>query len=107
MLARQPSRISPRKSRDIYLTDFLVRHFESLVIRGLGLDRFPELRDDYFGNYRRLVHLAQFDDLETAAKARAAAEKLGLAYERRFTGLGGIRAFLDGATQQKGSPWPA
>ncbi len=90
-----------------YLTDFLVRHFESLVIRGLGLDRFPELRDDYFGNYRRLVHLAQFDDPETAAKARAAAERLGLAYERRFTGLGGIRAFLDGATQEKGSPWPA
>ena len=90
-----------------FLTDFLVRHFESLVIRGLGLDRFPELRDDYFGNYRRLVHLAQFDDPETAANARAAAERLGLAYERRFTGLEGIRAFLVGATREKESPWPA
>jgi len=90
-----------------FLTDFLVRHFESLVIRGLGLDRFPELRDDYFSNYRRLVHLAQFDDPETAANARAAAERLGLAYERRFTGLEGIRAFLVGATREKESPWPA
>jgi hypothetical protein len=89
-----------------FLTDFLVRHFDALVIRGLGLDRFPQLRDDYFGNYRRLVHLAQFDDPETAAKARVAAERLGLAFERRFTGLGGIRAFLDGATQKKEVPWP-
>ena len=80
-----------------YLTDFLARHFEALVIRGLGLDRFPQLRDAYFGAYRRVVHLAQFDDPETAAKARAAADRLGLAYERRFTGLDGIAAFLDPA----------
>ena len=89
-----------------FLTDFLARHFDALVIRGLGLDRFPELRDDYFGNYRRLVHLAQFDDPATVAKARAAADRLGLAYERRFTGLQGIRAFLDPATQEKEAPWP-
>ena len=82
-----------------YLTDFLVRHFDALVIRGLGLDRFPELRDDYFGNYRRVVHLAQFEDLDMETKARGAAERLGLAYERRFTGLDGIRAFLEGATR--------
>jgi Protein of unknown function (DUF1638) len=82
-----------------YLTDFLVRHFDALVIRGLGLDRFPELRDDYFGNYRRVVHLAQFDDPDMETKARGAAERLGLAYERRFTGLDGIRRFLDGATR--------
>jgi Protein of unknown function (DUF1638) len=82
-----------------YLTDFLVRHFDALVIRGLGLDRFPELRDDYFGNYRRVVHLAQFDDPDMETKARGAAERLGLAYERRFTGLEGIRSFLDGATR--------
>jgi hypothetical protein len=94
-----------------YLTDFLARHFDTLVISGLGLDRFPQLRDDYFGNYRRVVHLAQFDDPEIAAKAKAAADRLGLAYERRFTGLGGIRAFLDGATAERGTrdeaPWPA
>jgi hypothetical protein len=90
-----------------YLTDFLVRHFDALVIRGLGLDRFPQLRDDYFGNYRRVVHLAQFEDADLETKARAAAERLGLAYERRFTGLDGIRAFLEGATQKKDAPWPA
>ena len=77
-----------------YLTDFLARHFDALVIRGLGLDRFPDLRDDYFGNYRRVVHLAQFEDPDLETKARAAAERLGLAYERRFTGLDGIGAFL-------------
>ncbi len=86
-----------------YLTDFLARHFEALVIRGLGLDRFPQLRDAYFGAYRRVVHLAQFDDPETAAKARAAADRLGLAYERRFTGLDGIAAFLDRARDASGA----
>ena len=90
-----------------YLTDFLARHFDALVIRGLGLDRFPELRDDYFGNYRRVVHLAQFEDADLETKAKAAAERLGLAYERRFTGLDGIRSFLEGATQKKDESWPA
>ncbi len=77
-----------------YLTDFLVRHFDRLVIQGLGLDRFPQLRDDYFGHYRRLVYLAQFEDDELNAKAKAAAERLGLSFERRFTGLGGLAEFL-------------
>ena len=63
------------------------------MIKGLGLDRFPQLRDTYFGAYRRVVHLAQFDDPETTAKGRAAAERLGLAYARRFTGLEGIATF--------------
>jgi hypothetical protein len=100
-----------------YLTDFLARHFDALVIKGLGLDRFPQLRDDYFGNYRRVVHLAQFDDPETTAKAKAAADRLGLAFERRFTGLAGLHAFLDQAGQEKPAPkrptrareepWPA
>src|SRR5579883_158823 len=72
-----------------FLTDFLVRHFDRLIIQGLGLDRFPQLRDDYFGNYRRLVYLAQFEDDELNAKAKGAAERLGLSFERRFTGLGG------------------
>jgi Protein of unknown function (DUF1638) len=71
-----------------YLTDFLVRNFERLVIRGLGLDRHPELLPLYFGNYRRLVYLAQGDDPGLDVRAEAAAARLGLAFERRFTGLG-------------------
>jgi hypothetical protein len=101
------SRLAEDEPGTFFLTDFLTRHFDALVIRGLGLDRFPQLRDDYFGNYRRLVHLAQFDDPDMETKAKAAAEKLGLAYERRFTGLDGIRAFLDGATREKEASWPA
>lgn len=79
-----------------FLTDFLARHFDTLVIEGLGLDRFPELRDDLFGHYRKLVYLAQTDDDAVTAKAEAAAARLGLAYERRFTGLGGLAHFLNG-----------
>ncbi len=95
-----------------YLTDFLVRHFDALVIKGLGLDRFPQLRDDYFGAYRRVVHLAQMDDPETTGRAKAAAERLGLAYERRFTGLYGLAAFLHDAApnlpmKEMAEPWPA
>lgn len=71
-----------------YLTDFLVRHFDRLVRRGLGLDRHPELRDRYFGNYRRLVYLSQAGDPELDARAREQARYLGLHYERQYCGLG-------------------
>ncbi|MBV7379190.1 DUF1638 domain-containing protein [Maritimibacter dapengensis] len=73
-----------------YLTDFLARQFDAFVTRPLGLDRHPELRDAYFGNYEKLVYLAQTDDPHLDAKARAAAKKLGLAYERRETGYGDL-----------------
>ena len=79
-----------------YLTDFLVRAFEALVWRGLGLDRHPQLRDAYFGNYRRVVYLAQSTDSELASRARACAERLGLAFELRETGLGGLGAAVAG-----------
>jgi Protein of unknown function (DUF1638) len=101
------SRLAEEEPGTFYLTDFLVRHFDALIVRGLGLDRFPQLRDDYFANYRRVVHLAQFEDPDLAAKGRAAAERLGLAYERRFTGLHGLHAFLDRPTEPKKPPWPA
>jgi len=74
----------------LYLTDFLARHFEAIVIRGLGLDRHPELLSQYFGNYRRLLYLAQTDDDDLRARARAAAERLGLEYEERRTGYGDL-----------------
>ncbi|HET9680998.1 MAG TPA: DUF1638 domain-containing protein [Candidatus Limnocylindrales bacterium] len=77
-----------------YLTDFLVRNFERLVWRGLGLDRHPELLPLYFGNYRRLVYLAQIEDPDLDARAEAAAARLGLVFARRFTGLGALERAL-------------
>ena len=77
-----------------YLTDFLARHFERLVVEGLGLDRHPELLPLYFGNYTKLVYLAQTADPGREQAAKAAALRLGLAYERRFTGYGGLESFL-------------
>ena len=71
-----------------YLTDFLVRHFDSLVVRPLGLDRRPELRDDYFHNYRRVLYLSQADDPAMVEDARACADRIGLPFEHRATGYG-------------------
>jgi hypothetical protein len=88
-----------------YLTDYLVRHFDTLVVKGLGLDRHPELLGDYFGNYTRVVHLAQVEDPALSAAAAAAAQRLGLAFESRPTGLGGIARFVAEATLPGGSPW--
>jgi len=77
-----------------YLTDFLARQFDTLVWRGMGLDRHPELLPMMFGHYDKLVYLAQTEDPALDAKARAAAARLGLAYERRETGYGDLAAFL-------------
>ncbi|SDG26003.1 DUF1638 domain-containing protein [Alloyangia pacifica] len=79
-----------------YLTDFLVRQFDAFVWRPLGLDRHPELRDAYFGNYRNLVHLAQIDDPDTAQLAKRHAERLGLDFERRVTGYGDLGTAMQG-----------
>jgi hypothetical protein len=77
-----------------YLTDYLARHFERLVIQGLGLDRHPELLPLYFGNYEKLVYLAQAPDPRLEQQAKAAALRLGLAYEHRPTGYGDLHDFL-------------
>ncbi len=74
-----------------YLTDYLVRTFDRLVVAGLGLDRHPELLPQYFGNYTRLVYLAQTDDARLLERARAAAAFLGLDFEVRRTGLVPLR----------------
>jgi hypothetical protein len=77
-----------------YLTDFLARHFERLVWVGLGLDRWPHLRDDYFGNYRRLVYLSQVESADTFERARAAAARLGLDFEHRHVGYGALASSM-------------
>lgn len=79
--------LSEAEPGTFYLTDFLARHFDSLVLRGLGLDRHPELLPLYFGNYRRLVYLAQQHDAELVRRAALAAERLGLPLQVRQTGL--------------------
>src|SRR6185436_14309733 len=75
-----------------YLTDFLARHFDALVWTGLGLDRHPELRDLYFGAYRRVVFLGQAADADLVARAQAAADRLGLTFEQCNTGRDGLGA---------------
>jgi hypothetical protein len=77
-----------------FLTDFLARQFDAFVIEPLGLDRHPQLKDLYFGNYRKLVYLSQEEDEELQEKARAAADYLGLTYEYRFTGYGDLTLSL-------------
>ena len=77
-----------------YLTDFLLEHFERLVVRGLGLDRHPSLLATLFGNYRKLVYLAQVPDAGRMAAARSAAERLGLTFEYLVTGYGGLEHSL-------------
>jgi hypothetical protein len=76
--------------RTFFVTDFLARHFETFLLKPLGLDRHPELREMYFGAYERLLYIAQTDDPVLTEKARAGAEVLGLAFERRLTGYGDL-----------------
>lgn len=77
-----------------FLTDFLVRQFDAFVWKPLGLDRHPELRDMYFGHYERLIYLAQIEEPGLDALAEDCAARLGLAYERRFTGYGGLADWM-------------
>jgi hypothetical protein len=101
-----------------YLTDFLLRHFERLVIEGLGLDKHPELFSTYFGNYRKLVYLAQRPSADAVKDARAVAERMGLSFESRATGYGTLETALTSAVQRDAAlrtdmqksaealPWP-
>jgi hypothetical protein len=80
-----------------YLTDFLARQFDTFIWRGLKIDRHPELLPMDVGQYRTLVYLAQTDDPALTEKAQAAADKLGLGFERRFTGYGELASALEAA----------
>ena len=73
-----------------YLTDYMVRHFDRLIMHGLGISEHPQLLEMYFGNYTRVIHLAQTHDEQLARSAEQAAAKLGLRCERIFTGIGGL-----------------
>ncbi len=83
-----------------FLTDFLVRGFRGTILKGLGLDRYPELRDDYFRNYQRLVYLVQKEDPQLLEKADRIAQELSLPLEIRYTGYGLLEqrlvAMMDG-----------
>ena len=77
-----------------FLTDYLARHFERLIWQGFGIEKHPELLDAYFGNYRKLVYLAQTDDADLLARARTAAERLNLEFVHRRTGYGELADFM-------------
>jgi hypothetical protein len=85
-----------------FLTDYMVRHFERLVMKGMGLRQHPQLRDMYFGNYKRVLYIAQTDDPALQEKARAAAAMLALDFEHRFTGYGSFTDFISTASQTTG-----
>ncbi len=85
-----------------YLTDFLARQFDTLIWKGLGLDRHPDLLPMIFGNYEKVVYLAQTEDPALEAKARAAAERLGLGFEKRWTGYGELAGFVARAAGAEG-----
>jgi hypothetical protein len=77
-----------------FLTDFLARQFDAFVWEPLGLDRFPDLLEMYFGNYETLVYLAQTKDVSLLHKAKECADRLGLKFEHRHTGYGELTPFL-------------
>jgi hypothetical protein len=85
-----------------YLTDFLVRHFERLVVVGLGIDRHPQLASEYFRHYRRVVYLAQLPDAQLVRQAHAIAARLGLAYEQRASGYGDLATSLTEVVRRAG-----
>lgn len=82
-----------------FMTDFLARHFETFLVKPLGLDRHPELKDMYFAHYTRMLYIAQTDDEELTENAKRAAQFLGLEYEKRLTGYGDLTASLQTASQ--------
>ncbi|MCB2001348.1 MAG: DUF1638 domain-containing protein, partial [Rhodoferax sp.] len=91
--------LSDAEPGTFYLTDFLLRHFDRLILRGLGIDRHPELMPLYFGNYTRLVYLAQLEQPGMEEAGRQAARRLGLEYEYRVTGYGDLQGSLQAASE--------
>ncbi len=88
--ASQFREITDTEIGSFFLTDYLVKNFDRLVIKGLGLDRFPHLLDSYFGNYTQVVYLAQTHDPVLIEKAQVAADRLGLSLVHRHVGYGDL-----------------
>ena len=88
------AQLHEREPGTFYLTDFLARNFDRLVIQGLGLDRYPELQEQYRENYHRLVYLSQGDSADLLERARGAAAQLGLEFEHVMTGYGQLEESL-------------
>ena len=106
--ARVFAQLADGEPGTFYLTDFLLRHFERLVVRPLGLDRHPELVQQYFRNYRKLVYLSQAPRPEAIAQARHIAERFGFQFEHRFTGYGELGTRLAALVESQDTlAWPA
>lgn len=88
-----------------FLTDYLVRHFDTLIMKGMGLDRYPHLQEDYFGNYKKLTYLSQQPDAGLIAKGKDAALQLGLLFEHKPVGFGqlsvGVSSLHKGAQSRE------
>lgn len=93
--------LADQEPGSFYLTDFLVQHFDRLVVRGLGLDRKPELMPLYFGNYQRVVYLAQTKSLKLQSMAQRHANFLGLDYLYHFAGDRPLDLLLEPVLEQE------
>jgi hypothetical protein len=102
------AQLGDREPGTFYLTDFLLRHFDRLVVRPLGLDRHPELAQEYFRNYRRLVYLSQAPRPGAIEQAQRIAERFGFQFEHRFTGYGQLGTRLAAVVASQDTlAWPA
>jgi hypothetical protein len=88
------AQLSEAEPGTFYLTDFLLRHFDRLVTRSLGLDRHPELAAEYFRHYKKLVYLSQSETPGAIERARRIADSFGFAFEYRYTGYGDLGTHL-------------
>ncbi len=84
-----------------FLTDYLARHFETLIIKGFGIDRYPNLKEAYFEHYKRLIYISQAPTADLIARAKKAADFLGLDFEHRLVGYGELASYIaDLATKE-------
>lgn len=77
-----------------FLTDYLVRHFDTLIVKGFGMDRYPNLKEMYFEHYKRLIYMSQVPNEDLIAKAKKAANFLGLDFEHRLVGYGDLKTYI-------------